>query len=245
MLGFSAVLAVCVLCSSSGSAFAANPVSDLNRIGKDRSTSSNWSGYAALRSTFTDVSGSWTVPAANCSGMKGQQVSIASPWVGIDGYFSNTVEQTGTDTDCIGSTPYYAAWYEYYPAGPVFPDGYPVNAGDSMTARVYKSGNTVFTSLHNSGHSGAVKNWTLTSSSPFTNSMALSSGDWILEAPSNKLTNFGSVTFTGATANGTGLSSYYTAGNADAITMAKGKTTRATPTSPPSGNSFTVGFNNP
>src|SRR5208282_1862477 len=36
----------------------------------------------------------------------------SSEWVGIDGWSSDTVEQTGTDADCNGKTPFYYVWYE-------------------------------------------------------------------------------------------------------------------------------------
>ena len=64
--------------------------------------STNWSGYAATGGSgaYTSVSGSWTEPTVTCS-----QTAYSSFWVGLDGYNSNTVEQTGTDSDCSGSTP--------------------------------------------------------------------------------------------------------------------------------------------
>src|SRR5690242_2672875 len=73
------------------------------RVGQDgvNSTSTNWSGYATFNSgtTFTDVQGSWTQPTATCSSKK---KTYSSFWVGIDGYNSGTVEQTGTSADCKG-----------------------------------------------------------------------------------------------------------------------------------------------
>jgi Peptidase A4 family len=247
-LGVSGVVVGCLLFAATGTAFGA-PVSDLQRIGKDRSYSTNWSGYAVFNDTFTDAKGNWTVPAADCSSMKGQQLSVAAAFTGIDGYFSRTVEQTGTDTDCIGKTAYYYAWYEFYPAQAFFgdPGTYPVEPGDAMSAEVSESGGTVTTTLHNSGHSGSPKNWTYTGTAP-SSGLALSSAQWILEAPTNRLTNFGTITFTGASANNTGLSSYSTS-DQDAITMVKHRgTARATPnpSSPPTtGDSFSVDFNSP
>jgi len=49
---------------------------------------------------MTKALGSWVVPAGTCS--SGDQ--YASMWVGIDGYGTDTVEQTGTKTNCVGST---------------------------------------------------------------------------------------------------------------------------------------------
>src|SRR4051794_32080572 len=68
-----------------------------NRI--TNSTSSNWSGYAVTGGTYTSVSASWTEPSVSCSG-----TAYSSFWVGLDGDTSSTVEQTGTDADCSGST---------------------------------------------------------------------------------------------------------------------------------------------
>ena len=45
------------------------------------SNSLNWSGYASINSTFGDVKGSWTQPAATCSGKS----TYSSFWVGLDG----------------------------------------------------------------------------------------------------------------------------------------------------------------
>ena len=36
-------------------------------------------------------------------------------WVGLDGYSSTSVEQLGTDSDCVSGKPSYYAWYEMYP----------------------------------------------------------------------------------------------------------------------------------
>ena len=99
------------------------------------STSTNWSGYAATGSTYTSVASSWTEPTGTCK--SGDQYS--SFWVGLDGYNSNSVEQTGTDTDCAGRTPQYYAWYEMYPAGSVEIND-TVKPGDKISASVTFSG---------------------------------------------------------------------------------------------------------
>jgi Peptidase A4 family len=77
-------------------------------LSRVHSTSSNWSGYSAFKSRvkFTDVKGDWIQPAATCTSER----TYSSFWVGIDGYNSNTVEQTGTDADCNNGSPVYYAW---------------------------------------------------------------------------------------------------------------------------------------
>ncbi|MBV8905823.1 MAG: hypothetical protein JOZ22_19490, partial [Acidobacteriia bacterium] len=91
----------------------AGPIRDKTERTKGLADSTNWSGYAVLGSSFTSAAGSWVVPAAVCYAVSGDQYS--SFWVGLDGYESNTVEQIGTDSDCVGTTPIYYAWYEFYP----------------------------------------------------------------------------------------------------------------------------------
>lgn len=88
--------------------------------------STNWSGYAVASPnvpnsptaptgvTVTYVAGTWVVPTVNCK-VKGGANAYAAFWVGIDGWYSNTVEQIGTDSDCSSGVPQYYAWYEFYP----------------------------------------------------------------------------------------------------------------------------------
>lgn len=83
------------------------PIRDRFERGDGTASSTNWSGYAVLGSSFTSAQGSWIVPTANCSGVRGEQ--YAAFWVGLDGYNSDTVEQTGTLSDCQGKTPSYYA----------------------------------------------------------------------------------------------------------------------------------------
>ena len=75
------------------------------------SNSLNWSGYASINSTFSDVAGSWVQPAATCNGKS----TYSSFWVGLDGYSSSTVEQLGTEADCSHGKPVYYGWWEMFP----------------------------------------------------------------------------------------------------------------------------------
>ncbi len=59
-----------------------------------------------------------------------------SDWVGIDGFSSATVEQTGTSSDCYYGQAYYYAWYEFYPAASAIITSITVHPGDTMTADV-------------------------------------------------------------------------------------------------------------
>jgi hypothetical protein len=197
------------------------------------STSTNWSGYAVTGSRFTSVSSSWTEPTATCSA-----TAYSSFWVGLDGDTSNSVEQTGTDADCSGKTPEYYAWYEMYPKYPVnFSNT--VRPGDHMSASVTTNGSGSFTLTI----SDSTQGWTKTTTARLK-SAKLASAEVIAEAPSSSsgvlpLANFGTVSFSGASANGALLTS--TTSNIDPITMSSGSTVKAQPSSISSG-AFSVAW---
>ena len=85
--------------------------------GRVTSTSSNWSGYDVTGGGATHVTGTWVQPTVQSCDRR--ENSWSSPWVGIDGDTSNTVEQVGTDSDCSHGVPTYYAWWEMYPKGVV------------------------------------------------------------------------------------------------------------------------------
>jgi len=183
--------------------------------GRVTSTSTNWSGYDVTGSGATHVTGTWVQPTVQeCSR---RESSWSSPWVGIDGDTSGTVEQIGTDSDCQRGTTVYYAWYEMYPKGLVqIP--MTVQPGDTFTADVRTDGSGVYTLTLTDATTGV----TFTAP-PQTNANAQNASvEWIMEGPSNgSLTDFGSLGFTGATATINGktgsVGSFGTA--ADAITM--------------------------
>ncbi len=161
-------------------------------IRHDSVSSTNWSGYAVTgrKGSVTDVKGSWIVPAIQGTCPSTNQYS--SHWVGIDGYSSGTVEQTGTDSDCQGGSPTYYAWYEFYPHPSFLISGLTVSPGDKMTADVKFSGNK-FTATITDDTTGQTF-----STSARVNSAQRSSAEWITEAPSSSggilpLANFGTV----------------------------------------------------
>lgn len=171
---------------------------------RNESESSNWSGYAATGSdgAFNSVSSSWTEPTATCND---DGADYAAFWVGLDGYNSDSVEQTGTDSDCDGGSPDYYGWYEMYPADPVYFDN-AVEPGDSMSASVAVSGDTYTLTLTDNS-----QGWTQTENET-ESGLADSSAEVITEAPSSEdgplpLADFGNVNYGGSTANGASLSS--------------------------------------
>jgi Peptidase A4 family len=167
-------------------------------------TSTNWSGYAVTGASghFTSVSASWTEPTAHCSG---GSAKYAAFWVGLDGYNSSSVEQTGSDSDCDGSSPDYYGWYEMYPANPVYFSN-AVSPGDHFTASVTFSGSSTYTLVLKD----TTKGWTQTITKN-QSGLARSSAEVITEAPSSQsgvlpLANFGTINYTGSSANGASMS---------------------------------------
>jgi hypothetical protein len=161
------------------------------RQGADGSVvSDGWSGYAVtgLKDSVTAVSGSWIVPSATCGAAGGKNTG-ASFWVGIDGYTSATVEQTGTDADCSKGSPRYYAWYEFFPAPGVTITSLVVEPGDLMTASVTYDG-TQFTATIADERTG--ESFSISKAVP---EARRDSAEWIAEDNSYLFTDFGTVLF--------------------------------------------------
>lgn len=204
-------------------------------------TSSNWAGWAVTgaRGSVSDVKGSWTVPAV--TGCTASVHSYSSFWVGIDGYSSSTVEQTGTDSDCNGATPQYYAWFEFYPKPSHLISTLTISHGDVISAEVSFSAGTFTAKITDTttGHS-------------FTTSAHVkaqrTSAEWIAEAPSSSsgvlpLADFGTVSFgldnTGLSATDTatigtttsGIGNFSTAVSINMIGVHSSSLTKATTSS--------------
>lgn len=175
-------------------------------------TSTNWSGYAVDGTGATFVTASWTQPSAtNCSLVPN---SWSSPWVGIDGDNSTTVEQTGTDSDCVRGIPHYYAWWEMYPQKTMVIASIAVHPGDAFTASVSYAAKGFAIALTDTT-TGQSFRTTQTSKKAQRTSV-----EWIMEGPSSgNLTDFGSIGFTGASATIGGQLVYPSSANADPITM--------------------------
>ncbi len=219
--------------------------------------STNWSGYDVTGATFSAVAGSWTVPTVTCAS---GATTYASEWVGIDGAVSDTVEQDGTETDCINGSPSYDAWYEMYGDSSVN-DGYevalstssyPVAPGDVMDGSISLSGSTWTLSI-----ADTTKGWSYAKTvANYAPAPAQSSAEWILERPTvcanytcsqsalATLTTTSAVTFTSAAATASGTSapvSNYTDTAIAMVTGGSSSTTLATPGALSSGGgTFTV-----
>jgi hypothetical protein len=167
-------------------------------------SSGNWAGYAAVADTADQIAfvgANFNIPSVDCAnsprGSSG--FAYASHWVGIDGYNTATVEQTGIDAYCgSGSTPTYLAWYEMYPLNPVAFTG--VNPGDAITATVtFNSTNSTYhMRLNDLTNGGFISS---TQSCPKGSTCLNGSGEVITEdpgmaVPQINLADFGMSNFT-------------------------------------------------
>ncbi len=184
-------------------------LNDAAMLGISSSASLNWAGYVVTGNDVTYVTGSFVVPSVAVSsgatahtGLPGQghhstssSTTYAAFWVGIDGYSSSTVEQAGVLMEDSGGVASYSAWYEFYPAAPVYASWSP-QAGDliSVTVQYYSNGTMVATVTDITTDNSF--------SSPYepASSYQRNSAEWITEAPSSArqilpLADFGKVYF--------------------------------------------------
>jgi hypothetical protein len=230
-----AIVGAAAVGSTPAVALAHTPAASEPKHTLGRGTSTNWSGYTVDGTGATHVTGTWTEPVVRCAS---GESSWSSPWVGIDGDNSSTVEQIGTDSDCVSGTPVYYAWYEMYPKRLVVV-AMAVHPGDSFTGEVSytPAGTFVLKLTDNTTH---VPTFTTTQSSKKAQRTSV---EWIMEGPSNGLlSNFGSVSFSGAQATISGQTgSLGSFGSADPITMVSSKeATRAVPSTVAEGTNFGV-----
>jgi hypothetical protein len=162
----------------------------------------NWSGYAAHAKSYKKISASWVEPTAHCTASR----TFSSFWVGLDGFNSNTVEQTGSEVDCVNGHGKYFGWFEMFPALPVNFSN-PVHPGDHFTGSVTFTGSGHYTLVLKDTTQG----WSHTVHKTRTGARH-SSAEVIAEAPSSAsgvlpLTNFGTAHFSNAKVNGAAMGS--------------------------------------
>jgi hypothetical protein len=188
--------------------------------GINTNQSSNWSGYnigadypqVAIGTTFTSVTGEWTVPAAT-QHTKGQAEDSAS-WIGIGGgcvtdncsVTDSTLIQAGTEQDVSASgQASYSAWWEIIPETET-PVSLPVRAGNKIKVTIAKASTPGDWSI-------VIDN--LTTGKAFSTTTAYSSSEdtveWIEETPLEigttgtgvaTMPNLSTVHFTNASYNG-------------------------------------------
>ena len=106
--------------------------------------SRNWDGYITYVSSkgtdFNAVTATWTQPSVTCEKRNAWTVF----WVGLDGWWDDTVEQGGTSAQCSNGTPHYQTWWEMFPTNAI-QTVFTISPGDQMAATVtYRSATGVF-----------------------------------------------------------------------------------------------------
>jgi len=138
--------------------------------------SPNWSGYIVTPGTYTEVSGTFTVPSLSSYVPN----SATTEWVGIDGFPSgnDSLIQAGVDEIPVDSTHFAVQpWWEILPAPQTNITSMTVGVGDSMTVTIQQ--------LSASEWSITVKDDTNGESfvTDQTYDGPLTSAEWIVEAP--------------------------------------------------------------
>ncbi|KAM0245150.1 hypothetical protein ACHAQJ_010643 [Trichoderma viride] len=175
-----------------------------NNTGTADATSVNWAGVAIEQTGVTEVSGTFTVPQPRVPPGGDPGISYCGvAWVGIDGWTNGDLIQTGVLWCIFENETFWEPWYEYLPAPITSYEGVSVGAGSVVTVTATKTGtNSGFTTLTVDG---------ITVSQTFSGesfSLPGTSAEWIVEdyevsvlgPPFVPFADFGSVTFTGATA---------------------------------------------
>ncbi|EHK19259.1 uncharacterized protein TRIVIDRAFT_58943 [Trichoderma virens Gv29-8] len=175
-----------------------------NTAGTADATSPNWAGVAISQTGVTEVSGTFTVPQPKLPAGGDPSVSYCGvAWVGIDGWTNGDLIQTGVLWCITEGETFWDPWYEYLPGAITIYEGVTVSAGSVVTVTATKTGtNSGVTTLTVDG---------ITVSHTFTGenfSLPGTSAEWIVEdyeysvagPPFVPFADFGSVTFTGATA---------------------------------------------
>ncbi|KFY13641.1 hypothetical protein V492_03125 [Pseudogymnoascus sp. VKM F-4246] len=175
------------------------PVDGLTALSGPNNThveySGNWAGAVLVGTGYTSVTGTFTVPTPTTDGS-------GSAWVGIDGDTCGTaILQTGIDWTKSGSKITYDAWFPDYAYD--F-SGISLSAGNVVTVTV--------TATSKTGGTAVIKNTSTgqTVSHTFSNEASLGSlceynAEWIVEdfdsgGSQVSFANFGTVSFTGASA---------------------------------------------
>lgn len=195
--------------------------------------SHNWSGYAVNGGPFTYVSGTFNVVGLTPSSTN----SVFAEWVGIDGATNSTVLQAGINEDNAAGSSFIEsyAWYELYPAPPqILPFAF--QAGDQITVTISELAANTWNIRVKDQTNGQQVNQQVSYSS------ALSSAEWIMEAPADGITNniltlgqyTPNVTFTKLLVSGP-------QSTIDSMQMVQGGNPVSTP-SPLSANGFSIAY---
>jgi len=181
----------------------------------NQNTSHNWSGYAATGGTYTQVTGTWSIPQFTTGGATGVDAS----WVGIGGVRSRDLIQAGTQQTVSGSgRTQYQAWIEMLPRASR-PVPLSVHPGDSVTVDISEQSTDQWLIHFVNNTTGQ----TYDTTQQYTSSH--SSAEWVEEAPSGgrggilPLDNFGTIAFSKGSAVKDGQTVSIADSGAHAITM--------------------------
>ncbi|MGH2513292.1 MAG: G1 family glutamic endopeptidase [Candidatus Limnocylindrales bacterium] len=165
----------------------------------------NWAGYVTRSSqALTCVQGDWTQPSLTCPASGSASLSI---WIGFDGesgVSGSSLEQVGTNADCINGRARLFAWFEILPRDPFerFLD-LDVSAGDRIAASIDIVGRSYHLVIENLTSGSAIDTY---QHAPGSHRLT---AEWIVEAPSigcpddchvAPLPRFSTVTFSAAAA---------------------------------------------
>ncbi|MGH3434843.1 MAG: G1 family glutamic endopeptidase [Sciscionella sp.] len=176
---------------------AALPATAATSYGPDAYADGAWGGYVANGQGFQSISGSWVQPAAQCTSYN----DLYAPWVGIDGYGSSTVEQTGVETNCQSGSPVNRPWFEMYPAAPQYWSD-PVAAGDHLTGSVVDAGGGNYTITLTDDTKGWAEHTTQHLGAQDVSAEA------VIESPTRSYPRFSELDFSDVTVNGQPFATY-------------------------------------
>lgn len=159
----------------------------------------NWSGELASGTTYSEMTGSWTVPAVSAT----QSAQYSATWIGIGGGSESATGllQLGTEQDAENGTTTYSAWVEMLPA-PAYTiidettgTLAPVRPGDHIQASITEEASGVWAVAMTDTTQG----WQFSQTFHYTGTT--NTAEWIEEAPSvntsiTTLADFHSVHFT-------------------------------------------------
>ena len=226
---FAGAVALSTLTPAAASGLRADPIHRV-RFG----VAKNWAGYIAHGGPFTSASTTWTEPSISCPSTG---TSAFASFAGIDGSGSSTVEQIGSLAICRNGSVSHLGFFEMFPRAPGAV-GHPVRAGDSLTATVTASSSKLFT-LSLVDHTAG---WSF-STQQRSSKAKLASAEAITEAPTIRgsgivgLANFGTVNYSGTTANGQPIGNF----NPEQVTMVTNTgIPKAVPSALSGGTSFSV-----
>ena len=145
------------------------------------SKDTNWAGYIVAsdlqnpQENVIGVSASWIIPTVTIS----SQDTFSAVWIGVGGFFDDTLIQTGTEQDSIQGQSEYYAWLELLPQNSITIDSIAVSPGDQISASIQLvDANTDQWSIY---IKDLTKNQEYTSSFFYASSQL--SAEWIVERP--------------------------------------------------------------